>query len=176
MRGHHAEDAADELGSTRLLSDRGRDQEQRRFDAFTDDRHEGDHGESGGAPGRQCRVDLGLKPPAQGSSLAAHPEDHPGQQAGGDHGDDPLHDLFGSALEGTDGVPEHDADHGGDDYGRRGPQPHPPALTTPIQSIEVRQQDGDDEGRFDPFTQHDHERCHRTPRTDGGRSLFPLPR
>jgi hypothetical protein len=109
-------------------------------------------------------VDPVLELVLDGPGLAAHPEDHPGEDPGGGQG----HGGEGAQPGRTREVPErevhHDADEDGqaDGGGHAGPRRAPEV--EPVDPAQVGEDDGDDEGGLEALADHDQQRRHHVRR------------
>ena len=137
------------------LAWRGEEQE-RGLDALAD---HGEEHERENAPGhaavRQRLLDTALQLALEIPRLAEHPEDHPGEETGGEEHRDALEDLLGRALEfrvqGDEDREEADA-HG---RSRSGAEPDPAMGAARADLGEVRQDDAGDDRHLDALAQGD---------------------
>ena len=128
-------------------------EEQGRLDALADDRREGQEREAPRPAGVERPVDGRLELALDAGSLAPHPEQHPGHDAGRDEHDRALEDLLVRLLEGADRRIDPEADHRA--QGDRDPGADPDLAGVPAvpRPVEVGEDDADDERRLDAFAE-----------------------
>ena len=129
-------------------------EEQRRLEALATDAEEADQGH-GPAADRQGLVELALELAGDGPGGRAHPEDHRRDERDRDDRGAAADQLLGleGQLAGAEGEQRADADGEQDRGGDPGPDvPEGPAA---VGLDEERDQDDDDEGRFETLTKSD---------------------
>ena len=132
------------------------DEEERGLDAFPDDRDESQRCERVGGAVIECAVDRRVELAADASRLAAHPEQHPRHDAGGEDQGRRLEQLLVRFREAPDRHEQRDPEDGasGDREARPEEDPRKQPLVAGLGQICA--DDRDDEGRFDPFAKASH--------------------
>ena len=142
-------------------------EEERRLDALADDRREGEEREAEDPAVHQGAVDAGMQLALDVRRGAAHPEEHPGDDTGGDEHRDALEDLLGRLLQPTDGVEEDEPDDDAQHDRHAGSEPDRPEVALVPGLREVRQDDADDEGRLDALAQAGQQACEEESEVQG---------
>src|SRR5665811_2095930 len=112
----------------------------------------------GRSSGRQRSVYLSVEPGLDMPSLASHPEDHPGEQAGRHERNEAFYELLCGPLESPDRIPENETGGDRDEDRCDRARPYPTRLAPAFEAIQIAEEDGDDDRRLEPLTQH-HEEC-----------------
>ena len=89
------------------------------------------------------------------AALAAHPEDHPREHAGGDERDGGERPQPLDAFERSDRLVDDDADDQRDGHGGGHAQPDRHGQVGALEAAQVGEDDGDDQGALEPLTDHD---------------------
>ena len=171
-RDAHPDDGADQDGSCATVGGRCgclTDEKERGLDAFPDDGDKGQRCERVGGAVVERAVDRRVELAANASRLATHPEQHPRDDTGREDQGRRLEQLLVRFREAADRHEERDPEDGagGDRETRSEEDPRKQALVAGLG--QVRADDRDDEGRFDPFAKASHQTAGKRSEIHGGR-------
>ncbi len=126
-------------------------QEERGLDALADDRDERQDGQGRGGPVVDGPVDRRVELTADAARLAAHPEQHPGHDRGGDDHRQRFEDLLVWLLEAADGLEQDDPEESAQPERETGTDEDSREVASVAGLGQVGADDGDDQGGFDAF-------------------------
>ena len=148
-------DGADEdpdraaVGGGRRLAD----QEERGLDALADDRDERQDGQGRGGPVVDRPIDRRVELAPDAARLAAHPEQHPGHDRGGDDHRQAFEQLLVWLLEAADRLEQDDAEEGAQPEREPGAEEDPREVARVAGLGQIGTDDRDDQRGLDAFAE-----------------------
>jgi hypothetical protein len=129
------------------------DQEERRLNALSDHRREGEAAESEEWCGDECLIDPLAQFTAHRGSLSAHPEEHPGDNGACQEHCRGFKDLLCVTLKCTKRYEDSNPDHGGGEHGKANAGPDDEEAISTTDLDEIAGDDANDQRSLNPFAE-----------------------